>query len=129
MTCSDSDLPTRACELKTRFTVITAYTDAPYGYDEDWSYHPNGELWQFLTNKRYEAMQEILHEGNPIQFKTGGKSLEPLIYSGDVCFIWPIQAEYLIADVCEERTYFTERAIEVMHAIGSDAPKPMILQI
>ena len=37
-------------------------------------------------------MQEVLLEGNPIQFKTGGKSLEPLVYSGDVCFIWPIQA-------------------------------------
>ena len=35
-------------------------------------------------------MKEYLLRGDPIQFKTGGKSLEPLVYSGDICFIWPI---------------------------------------
>ena len=71
--------------------LISAYSDATDEYGEDWSYHPNAELWQFLTNKRYEMMQETLLQGHPIQFKTGGRSLEPLVYSGDICFIWPLQ--------------------------------------
>ena len=37
-------------------------------------------------------MKECLLRGDPIQYKSNGKSLEPLVYSGDVCFIWPITA-------------------------------------
>ena len=33
---------------------------------------------------------ESLLAGYPIQYKSNGTSLQPLVWSGDVCFIWPI---------------------------------------
>ena len=35
-------------------------------------------------------MKELLHKGEPVQFRSSGRSLAPLVFSGDVCFIWPI---------------------------------------
>ena len=35
-------------------------------------------------------MREALYQGNTVQIKSGGKSLEPLVYSGDTCFFDPV---------------------------------------
>ena len=35
-------------------------------------------------------MLEALHQGNTVQIKSGGRSLEPLVYAGDTCFFDPI---------------------------------------
>ena len=43
-----------------------------------------------LSHKRNDMMKELLGRGEPVQFRSTGKSLEPLVFSGDVCFIWPI---------------------------------------
>ena len=35
-------------------------------------------------------MREALYQGNTVQIKSGGKSLEPLVYSGGTCFFDPV---------------------------------------
>ena len=35
-------------------------------------------------------MREALLQGHTVQFKSSGRSLEPLVFSGDVCFLHPI---------------------------------------
>ena len=51
-------------------------------------------------------MKELLCRGLPVQFRSTGRSLEPLVFSGDVCFLWPIlsgKTEILPGDIvfCE----------------------------
>ena len=62
----------------------------PHDYDYDWTDNPDEDIWQFLTSKRYDIMREVLLDGNPVQTKSGGKSLQPLVFSGDTCFFNPI---------------------------------------
>ena len=70
--------------------LVSGLGSAPVGFEHDWTETDNNGLWQFLNNKRYDLMKEVLQRGEPVQFKSSGGSLAPLVYSGDICFIWPI---------------------------------------
>ena len=70
--------------------VVSAHIDAPDQFKKDWTDTDNDDLWRFLTEKRYDMMKELLYNGTPVQFPSGGRSLEPLVYSGDTCFLWPV---------------------------------------
>ena len=51
---------------------------------------PQVFVWRSHNNFRYNMMREALYQGNTVQIKSGGKSLEPLVYSGDTCCFDPV---------------------------------------
>ena len=74
--------------------VVAGDGPAPPGLDREPEVIMNcrdDALWQVLTKQRYDLMKSILKSGRPIQFRSSGKSLEPLVYSGDLCFLWPVR--------------------------------------
>ncbi len=48
-------------------------------------------MWQRLVNKRFGIMAEALRAGHTVQFKSTGRSLEPLVFSSDTCLLAPIK--------------------------------------
>ena len=57
---------------------------APPEFEHDWTDTDDLDIWRFLTNKRYDIMREALLKGFPVQFKSSGRSLEPLVWSDDI---------------------------------------------
>ena len=63
---------------------------APAEYDEDWTDTKDEDLWRFLCEQRNELMKKARLAGEPVQFKSKGRNLERLVFSGDTCYLWPI---------------------------------------
>ena len=72
--------------------VISGDVVGPDQFDHDWTDSVDKQVWQFLSNKRYEMMKEALLRGETVQFRGSGNSLFPFVRSGDVCFLEPIGA-------------------------------------
>ena len=85
--------------------VVDARCVAPSGYNEDWTNTMDEDKWRYRSEKRNIMMRTCLKNDIPIQFVSGGKSLEPLVFSGDTCFLWPVtgRTEILPGDIvfCE----------------------------
>ena len=84
-----------------KYYVVSGDGEAPPGYDDDWTRWAEGLAWQYLTEMRHNMMKVFLQANKPVQYRSSGKSLEPLVYSGDVCFLWPItgQTKILVGDI------------------------------
>ena len=47
--------------------------------------------WIFWSTKRLHLMREVLTRGIPVQYRSSGTSLPPLVKSDDICYIYPIK--------------------------------------
>ena len=47
--------------------------------------------WIFWSTKRLHLMREVLTTGIPVQYRSSGTSLAPLVNSNDICYIYPIK--------------------------------------
>ena len=63
---------------------------APKKWNYDWTKHPDNQIWNAWANRRFAMMRECLTQGNAFQIVSGGKSLEPLVLSNEVCVFAPI---------------------------------------
>ena len=63
--------------------VVTGHGQAPQDYDHDWT-NTYDSMWQVLTQKRHDMMRTCLLENAPVQYRSQGRSLEPLVFSGEV---------------------------------------------
>ena len=74
--------------------VVAGDGPAPPGLDREPEVIKNcrdDALWQVLTKQRYDLMKQALIDRRPVQFRSSGRSLEPLVYSGDLCFLSPVR--------------------------------------
>ena len=62
---------------------------APAEYTHDWTDTNNEAEWRYLIKKQYDMMREILGGGDPVQFNSTGRSLEPLVMSGETVHLVP----------------------------------------
>ena len=74
---------------KTHF-VVRGFVDTPPDYAHDWTSKYTGDTqWRFLTKKQHDMLRELLLQGIPVQFKSNGVSLEPLVMSGETVHLVP----------------------------------------
>ena len=66
--------------------VVLGNDLAPEEWNRDWTRSFDEDVWRSRNSLRYNMMREALYQGNTVQIKSGGKSLDPLVWSGDTCF-------------------------------------------
>ena len=76
--------------------VVSGIGDAPPGYDHDWTNNDDEIAWRYLAELMHNMMKAVLLKKKPVQYRSSGRSFEPLVYSGDICFMWPITEHTII---------------------------------
>ena len=67
--------------------------DPPGKEDYDWVKRcaTDDGKWIFWNTKRLHLMRDLLTRGIPVQYRSSGTSLAPLVKSDDICYIYPIK--------------------------------------